>query len=852
MSTLFRRFAVTAIGLVLWNFVANPAAAQQFLQKTFQDEQGTHKYAVFVPAGYQPGRPIPAVLYLHGAGERGTDGVRPTQVGLGPYLKAYGSRIPFLAVFPQVEDTHGRLLTAWQAGQPAADRALKILDAVMKEYSVDKQRVTLAGWSMGGFGAWSLAATHPDRWAGVAILSGGGDAALAPKLKSIPIWILHGYHDHLVSVENGQQIVQALKDAGGDVAYEEFPDASHDISAEAFGNDAVLKWLADPRRQPRRRSETPPIKITPPPFVPAVRIPQAVGIRLGNTALDALSYAAPSYVPANLLTGRIADMFDSTTAQNRTFSVRFSGISYSAQLGRVELKATGKDRVHLALGMQNVYITVAGTSVTGARHAAQAGPVTVAIGQNRPVYLSMDATPYVDSGKLRLRLISANFSIPPDNYAVSAPAGVSTRGIGMTEEKVSSGIVSGLYGARPRIENEVRNLAPTILRQLEDHLVASDIGPIVAGMWPFPVYQPRLRTYFEQVATDENGVSVVMGVEAAAVNPRTPPKPVITATGAGVTLDHLTAGGAQLGVALAPQLLGPITQSVIDEGLAELDVLDLPEKSFARFADRAFLETIVPDMKRLESGTEVRSRFALAAPLVVDAVAQDQASTDPLTVALQFQLPKVALDIGTRAPQAKAFTPYARFDIAIRERVTVKLDRETHEKRALEMQWQEGHDITAAGAFAKEVSPDPAAINVDEFTAAFKENWQKWTGSGPAAVAAIPDVEFSTTKLRLNQLSGPAPVLTGVFEIPGTRITNGSNATLSYEIRGPYTTWGTYTLEPGKIHEFKFPHPLTYRQGSGTTREMFTLVAGSDSEFRVPNRGGPPRLVQSSRTADGD
>ncbi len=852
MSTWNRRVVRWGLSFVLLCTASASAFAQQFVQKTFQDERGAHKYAVFVPAGYQPGRPVPAVLFLHGAGERGRDGVKPTQVGLGPYLKARGSSVPFLAVFPQAEEMEGRLLTAWQPGQPDADRALKILDTVMKEYSVDKQRVTLAGWSMGGFGAWSLAAEHPERWAGVALLSGGGDAALASKVKSLPLWVFHGFHDHLVPVNNSQQLVKALQDAGGDVVYEELPDASHDISAETFGNEAVLKWLSDPRRQPRKRSASAPIKITPPPFVPAVRIPQAVGIRLGNTALDALSYAAPSYVPANLLTGRIGDMFDTTTAQNRTFSVRFSGISYSAQLGRVELQATGKDRVHLALGMQNVFITVGGTSVTGARHAAQAGPVTIGIGQTRPVYLSMDATPYVENGKLRLRLLSANFSITPDNYGVSAPAGVSVRGLGMTSENVASGIVNGLYSARPRVENEIRNLAPTILRQLEDHLVASDIGPIVAGLWPFPVYQPRLRTYFEQVATDETGVSVVMGVEAAAVDPSTPAKPVVTAPAAGVTLQHLSGGATSLGVALAPQLLGPITQSLIDEGLAELDVLDLPEKSFARFSDRNFLEGLLPDMKRLEPGTEIRSRFALAAPLVVDRFENGGDKQDPLVVMLQFQLPKVSLQISTRAPQATKFQPYARFDTSIRERVAVKLKKESHEKRALEMQWLEGHKFDATGAFSAAASPQDSTIKTEEFVAAFQQNWEAWTGSGPAATAAIPDVEFSTTKLRLNQLSGPAPVLTGVFEIPGTRITNFSEETLVYEIRGPYTKWGgPYTLEPGKTHEYEFPHPLTYRPASGTNRQTFTLVAGSYSIFRVPNAGGPPRLFQSTVSFDG-
>lgn len=851
MQTIIRRCVVVSAALLTGFVFTTAGFAQQFVQKTYQDAQGVHKYSVFIPARYQPGRPTPAVLFLHGAGERGTDGVKPTLIGIGPYLKAKGASIPYIAIFPQAEDPQGRALTAWLDGEPDAERALKILDDVTKQYTVDKQRITLAGWSMGGYGAWSLAAAHPERWAGVAILSGGGDPALAPKVKSLPLWVFHGYRDHLVPVKEGQQMVAAVKEAGGDVVYNELPDAGHDLFAETFGNEALLTWLGDPRTLPRTLSSAPPIKIPTPPFVPAVRIPEAVGVRLGNTALDALSYAAPSYVPANILTGRINDMFDTTTARGRTFSVRFSGISYSGQLGRIELKATGKDRVHLAIGVQNAYITVGGTSISGARHSAQAGPVTIGIGQTRPVYLSMDATPYVDNGKLRLRLIQANFSITPDNYSVSAPAGISVRGIGMQRDDVSNGIVSGLYGARPRVENEIRNLAPTILRQLEDHLVASDVGPIVAGLWPFPVYQPRLRTYFEKVATDENGVSVVMGLESAAVDPLNPPKQMVTAPSAGVKLEHLQTNGS-LGVALAPQLLGPITQTLIDNHLAELDVRDLPEKSFARFADRAFLEGIIPDLKRLPEGTEIRCRVALTAPLEVSPTDNSSGTNDPAAIPLQFGLPHVVLQISTRAPHTNKWEPYAQFDTGIQELVTIALQKVSHERRALEMRWQEGLSITAKGEFAPNVMTSDATINNEDFVAAFKESWQAWTGSGAAATAAIPDIEFSTTKLRLQQLAGPAPVLTGVFEIPGTRLTNFSDAPLVYEIRGPYTVWSQpYTLEPGKTHEFEFPHPLTYRQSTGPTRNTFTLVAGSYSIYGPPKKGGPPRLYSAELPDNG-
>src|SRR5581483_10201565 len=196
--TVTRRMRLFLFVLLL--VAGRSVTAQQFVLRDFQDEQGTHKYSVFVPAGYSPARRWPVILYLHGAGERGTDGIKPTLVGLGPYAKARGSSFPFLIVFPQVEDTQGRVLTAWQAGQPAGERALRILDDVQRTFAVDPQRISLVGWSMGGYGAWSLGAAYPQRWSAVVPMSGGGDPDKVAGLKNTPVWAFHGLGDQLVPV----------------------------------------------------------------------------------------------------------------------------------------------------------------------------------------------------------------------------------------------------------------------------------------------------------------------------------------------------------------------------------------------------------------------------------------------------------------------------------------------------------------------------------------------------------------------------------------------------------------------------------------------------------------------------
>lgn len=156
-----------AIAAALFLVVAQAFAADDgkrgFVEKIFKDDAGEHKYVVFVPPSYSPSKPLPGILFLHGAGERGNDGRAHLNVGLGSMVNAREATFPAIVVFPQCENTRGRVLQGWLAGTPDADRALRILEQVEKDYRIDPKRRILTGWSMGGFGAWSIAAADPSR-----------------------------------------------------------------------------------------------------------------------------------------------------------------------------------------------------------------------------------------------------------------------------------------------------------------------------------------------------------------------------------------------------------------------------------------------------------------------------------------------------------------------------------------------------------------------------------------------------------------------------------------------------------------------------------------------------------------
>src|SRR5262245_44314372 len=579
------------VGLVLAPSVARaqaPAArpTSGFFARVFKDETGDHKYTIYVPRSYTPARRWPVILYLHGAGERGSDGVLPMEVGLGPLIRLREASFPFFVVFPQAEEMNGRLQKGWLHDSADAQRALKVLDQVEKEFSIDTKREILTGWSMGGFGAWDLAATFPDRWHAVVPISAGGDEAWGEKLKNVPIWDWQGARDRLVHKEVAEKLIAAVKAAGGNPRYSELPEGDHNVWKQAYDDDALYAWMITPQGDPARLPPVtsrirpapgqPPIAIPEPPFVPAVEIPRAAYVRLGNEMFAALADAIPYIIPRDALVGRLADISDTTQAEGYTFDVHMYGLSYQAQVVRASVKAYRKDRVNIQLGLPNVMVTIGGTSRQGPRPSPEAGPINIVMGHARPIWLSFDVTPEVQNRKLHFRHVGTYFAIPDDNWYVTAPAGVSTHGLFMTQSKVSNGLVSGLYSRKHTMEQQVGSVVPRLVAELEKRFDATSAAKSATGIWPLPAYEPRLKLWPAEVSTDEQGVSLVMGATAGAIFPGRPQqlRAVAPMGPAAAAVPQTT----KLRVALAPEILGPLSQMMVEANVARVPLADVPSE----------------------------------------------------------------------------------------------------------------------------------------------------------------------------------------------------------------------------------------------------------------------------------
>ena len=203
-------------------------------------------YRVYVPK-IDP--PLPVILFLHGQGESGTDGLAPTTVGIGPAIERDPERFPALVVFPQASQGYG-----WRGFNLRA--AVAALDDVERSFDIDPKRVYLTGLSMGGFGAWLLAIQQPDRFAAVVPICGGFDGstaelpirAAAKRIAKIPQWAFHGDADDIIRVEHSRQVIGALRREGAEVRYTEYAGVRHNSWDRAYAETELLPWLLAQRR----------------------------------------------------------------------------------------------------------------------------------------------------------------------------------------------------------------------------------------------------------------------------------------------------------------------------------------------------------------------------------------------------------------------------------------------------------------------------------------------------------------------------------------------------------------------------------------------------------------------------
>lgn len=219
-------------------------------KRIFENGNTVLPYRLVLPETYDETKSYPMLVFLHGAGERGND----NELQLFHCVQYLADTLPeCIIVAPQCPANNQWVDTPWANGAYSIDKVpesnelkavVELLDTLQEEFNVDADRIYASGLSMGGFGAWDLMMRHNDYFAAGVLVCGGGDLSRAEALKDTPLFVFHGDADPTVPVSGSRDVVQAIRDAGGElVQYVEYAGQGHGIWNAAFAHPGMLQEL---------------------------------------------------------------------------------------------------------------------------------------------------------------------------------------------------------------------------------------------------------------------------------------------------------------------------------------------------------------------------------------------------------------------------------------------------------------------------------------------------------------------------------------------------------------------------------------------------------------------------------
>jgi predicted peptidase len=187
---------------------------------------------VWLPEGMDGS--LPAILFLHGAGERGYDENLLAFQALPKYLAA-GREIPAVVICPQCpEDIN------WKGVLPPLGF---VLEDILQRYPIDRKKLAITGISMGGFGTWEMGMSFPGFFAALAPICGGGVSWRVYTMGKTPVWAFHGDADDVVPAANSIEMCDRLKKCGGNVKLTLFHGVTHNSWEPAYEDTKLIEWL---------------------------------------------------------------------------------------------------------------------------------------------------------------------------------------------------------------------------------------------------------------------------------------------------------------------------------------------------------------------------------------------------------------------------------------------------------------------------------------------------------------------------------------------------------------------------------------------------------------------------------
>lgn len=253
----------TIAGLLLFLFFFTGLTAQNSYEKCrFVSTAGDSlNYRLLRPEALDGQSNYPLVLFLHGAGERGSDNQKQLTHGGNMWLNPINrEKYPAFVVVPQCPENgywaYSSRPKSFSPNEMPVDEpitplfiALKeLLDSFLRMPEVDKERIYIVGLSMGAMGTFDLVIRYPALFAAAVPICGTVNPARLGRAKSVKFRIFHGDDDQIVPVEGSREAYKALKSVGAEVDYIELPGINHGSWTAAFNDSKFMEWLFSQRR----------------------------------------------------------------------------------------------------------------------------------------------------------------------------------------------------------------------------------------------------------------------------------------------------------------------------------------------------------------------------------------------------------------------------------------------------------------------------------------------------------------------------------------------------------------------------------------------------------------------------
>ncbi len=190
-------------------------------------------YFLYYPKEYESStKKFGLLLFLHGAGDIPSS---ESQEIKPPKALIDGTQFPFLVLAPQLRG----LKKMWNT-----KTLMQLVDSIIKNNSIDPNKVYLSGLSRGGAAAWNLVIEYPHTFAALAVVCAMAPTPYASWIdKDLPIWVFHGEEDKAIPVSESEEMVTKLKALGHTVTFTKYKGLGHEIWDVVYSNPELYIWF---------------------------------------------------------------------------------------------------------------------------------------------------------------------------------------------------------------------------------------------------------------------------------------------------------------------------------------------------------------------------------------------------------------------------------------------------------------------------------------------------------------------------------------------------------------------------------------------------------------------------------